>query len=131
MTARECVEQNGFAIIRDVMPWDVLPGQEITEVLSDFKDATLRRSRAGVRHALDSAGVARFSRDSQLLAIARETLGEAAFPIRATLFDKSSAANWLVVWHQDTALPIQEQHETPGWGPWSVKAWSVKAVKMG
>ena len=42
MTARECGEQNGFAIIRDVMPWDVMPwdvfpGQDITEVLSDFK----------------------------------------------------------------------------------------------
>jgi hypothetical protein len=49
MTALECVEQNGFAIIRDV-----LSGQDITGVLSDFEDATLRHSRAGVRHAFDS-----------------------------------------------------------------------------
>jgi len=54
-------------------------------------------------------------------------LGEAAFPFRATLFHKSSAANGLVVWHQDTALPIQEQHETPGWGPWSVKEGVIYA----
>jgi ectoine hydroxylase-related dioxygenase (phytanoyl-CoA dioxygenase family) len=26
-----------------------------------------------------------------------------------------------VVWHQDTALPLRERRETPGWGPWSVK----------
>ena len=88
MAALECVEQNGFAIIRDV-----LSGQDITGVLSDFEDATLRHSRAGVRHAFDSAGITRFSRNPQLLEIARETLGEAAFPFRATLFDKSSAAN--------------------------------------
>jgi hypothetical protein len=116
MTARECVNENGFAIIRDV-----LPGQDIRRVLSDFENATLRRNRAGGGHAWDSARFARFSRNSQLLAIAGETLGEAAFAFRVTLFDKSSAANWLVVWRQGTALPIQQRNETPGWGPWSVK----------
>jgi ectoine hydroxylase-related dioxygenase (phytanoyl-CoA dioxygenase family) len=25
------------------------------------------------------------------------------------------------VWHQDTALPLRERHELPGWGPWSAK----------
>ena len=55
------------------------------------------------------------------MGIAREILGEGAFPFRATLFDKSATANWLVVWHQDTALPLLQRHETPGWGPWSVK----------
>ena len=30
-----------------------------------------------------------------------------AQPFRATLFDKSASANWLVVWHQDTALPMR------------------------
>jgi len=53
--------------------------------------------------------------------VARAALGADPFPFRATLFDKSPNANWLVVWHQDTALPLQERHEIPGWGPWSVK----------
>jgi ectoine hydroxylase-related dioxygenase (phytanoyl-CoA dioxygenase family) len=48
-------------------------------------------------------------------------LGLQAFPFRATLFDKSQAANWLVVWHQDTALPLQSRRDLPGWGPWSIK----------
>jgi hypothetical protein len=43
-------------------------------------------------------------------------------PFRATLFDKSSTRNWLVPWHQDTALPLQERFDVPGWGPWSIKA---------
>jgi ectoine hydroxylase-related dioxygenase (phytanoyl-CoA dioxygenase family) len=30
-------------------------------------------------------------------------------------------SNWLVVWHQDTALPLRERREVAGWGPWSVK----------
>jgi hypothetical protein len=110
MTSREAVEQNGFAIIPGI-----LSPQEIDGILSNLQDATLRHSRAGVRHAFDCAAIAQFSKGSPLLGIAQETLGKSAFPFRATLFDKSSVANWLVVWHQDTALPIQERNEAIGW----------------
>lgn len=53
--------------------------------------------------------------------LARSVLGPEAFPFRATLFDKSPESNWLVVWHQDTALPLRERREVRGWGPWSTK----------
>jgi len=122
MYSHEAVEQNGFAIISDVVS-----SREIAGILGDLQDSTLRRSRAGVRHALNSTGIAQLSLHAELLKIAQETLSDDAFPFRATLFDKSSAANWLVVWHQDTALPIQERHETPGWGPWSVKEGVIYA----
>ena len=36
-------------------------------------------------------------------------------PFRATLFDKSPQANWLVVWHQDTALPLRRRLDISGW----------------
>jgi hypothetical protein len=81
----------------------------------------LPRSRAGMRHALRNAGVAALARDSRLLAMAQEVLGRTALPFRATLFDKSPTSNWLVAWHQDTALPLRERREVPGWGPWSIK----------
>jgi ectoine hydroxylase-related dioxygenase (phytanoyl-CoA dioxygenase family) len=38
------------------------------------------------------------------------------------LFEKSPDANWLVSWHQDTALPMSAQHDVAGWGPWSTKS---------
>ena len=57
-----------------------------------------------------------------MLAIASRFLGPSAIPFRATLFDKSRGNNWLVVWHQDTALPLVEHRDVTGWGPWSVKA---------
>ena len=56
-----------------------------------------------------------------MVELAREVLGSEAFPFRATPFDKSPAANWLVVGHQDTAMPLHERMELPGWAPWSVK----------
>ncbi|MGA8767709.1 MAG: phytanoyl-CoA dioxygenase family protein [Candidatus Acidiferrales bacterium] len=65
--------------------------------------------------------IAAFVRQPSLAGLAGEILGTAAIPFRATLFDKSPNSNWLVVWHQDTALPIQHRRDVPGWGPWSVK----------
>jgi ectoine hydroxylase-related dioxygenase (phytanoyl-CoA dioxygenase family) len=59
--------------------------------------------------------------DARLLSLARAVLGADAFPFRATVFKKSPSANWLVVWHQDTALPLRHRYNIPGWGPWSVK----------
>jgi hypothetical protein len=53
--------------------------------------------------------------------IAREILGQAAIPFAATLFDKSPSSDWLVAWHQGTALPLVKKTEEPDWGPWSIK----------
>ena len=67
------------------------------------------------------------ARDPRLLQIASDALGGAAFPFKATLFDKSRNMNWLVVWHQDTALPLKARRDVPGWGPWSIKAGVLHA----
>jgi ectoine hydroxylase-related dioxygenase (phytanoyl-CoA dioxygenase family) len=110
------VDEIGFSIIPSV-----LSSSEISEFLVCLEAASLPRSRAGIRHALRHCDVAELANSTKLLKIARGILGEKAIPFRATLFDKSLASNWLVVWHQDTALPLQAHSEVPGWGPWSVK----------
>jgi ectoine hydroxylase-related dioxygenase (phytanoyl-CoA dioxygenase family) len=81
-----------------------------------------KRSRAGARHLMGHPVVSAVANDERLLRIARDVLGTGAVPYRATLFEKSGESNWLVVWHQDTALPLCERFDAPGWGPWSVKA---------
>lgn len=110
------IQELGFAILADV-----LGGTDIDRLVQDISHAPLRRSRAGMRHALGHPAVLEVARDGRLLGIAKEILGCDPFPFRATLFDKSFASNWLVVWHQDTALPLRERREVPEWGPWSVK----------
>jgi ectoine hydroxylase-related dioxygenase (phytanoyl-CoA dioxygenase family) len=80
-----------------------------------------KRSRAGVRHALGIEGVAEIAKDPRLMEIVRPALGSSAVPFHATLFEKTPDANWLVVWHQDTALPLERRNERAGWGPWSIK----------
>jgi ectoine hydroxylase-related dioxygenase (phytanoyl-CoA dioxygenase family) len=112
----ESVERDGYGILPETFS-----GAEIDSLLEALSDSKLQRSRAGMRHILQHPAVADAAKGC-ILGAAREVLGPLAFPFRATLFDKSLAANWLVVWHQDTALPLlQTRHEVSGWGPWSVK----------
>lgn len=112
----ESIKANGFAILPNLFS-----PPRTDRLLSEIVSAEPRRSRAGVRHAMSLAPVASIAQDAALLEIARGALGTEAFPFRATLFDKSPTSNWLVVWHQDTALPLRERLEISGWGPWSVK----------
>ena len=122
MNKRSLVEEQGFAILPDVL----LP-REAQRLIDDLDQSALRRSKAGIRHALSHPAVASLAREPRLLHIAQGILGPEASPFRATVFDKSRQANWLVVWHQDTALPLRERRDTPGWGPWSVKDGVVYA----
>ena len=116
VTIKERVEENGFAIAQSIFS-----EKELAVLRENLGHCALRRSRAGVRHLMRIPAVAQIAQELALLEIAREILGQGAFPFRATLFDKSATANWLVVWHQDTALPLKARREMAGWGPWSVK----------
>jgi len=113
---KENIERHGFAILPDV-----LSSEDITELYKWIDGRGVRSNRAGIRHALGIGPVAAVARCKKLMDIAKGILGSQALPIRATLFDKSPLSNWLVVWHQDTALPMRERREQSGWGPWSVK----------
>lgn len=117
MNLRESIHENGFAIVPNVFG-----AEEISRANDLLCETSLRRSRAGIRHALADSEVATLASDARLLTIAQEILGTGAIPFRATLFDKSRLSNWLVVWHQDTALPVLARHNTPGWGSWSIKS---------
>ena len=98
----------------------VLSEHEIESILVELP-STIPQKRAGIRHMLGNQAVLDLANDQRLLGIAQEYLGAGAVPFHATLFSKTCAANWLVVWHQDTALPIEQKRDLPGWGPWSVK----------
>ncbi len=80
-----------------------------------------------MRHALTLEPVASIAHHPRVTQLAQSVLGPAAFPFHATLFDKSAKSNWLVVWHQDRALPLRERRDLAGWGPWSIKEGVVYA----
>jgi ectoine hydroxylase-related dioxygenase (phytanoyl-CoA dioxygenase family) len=111
------IEANGFAIRQNVFPADWL-SQNLAEEIE--KSST--RSRAGTRHAMRFGSVRALAHSPQMTELATEILGPRAFAFRATIFDKSPSANWLVVWHQDTVLPLRHRMDVPGWNSWSTKA---------
>lgn len=89
------------------------------------------------RSAMSELGARRVGESKPAPTIAAEFVGPSPVPFRATLFDKSVASNWLVVWHQDTVLPLKERNDDGEWGPWSEKAgvlyahapaWALKQV---
>jgi len=116
MDWHDAIEESGFAILPGFFPQEYLE-----RLLEEIDELAPRRSRAGVRHALGLTPVSGLARHPEMIELARGVLGPDAFPFRATMFDKSPTANWLVVWHQDTALPLRSRLEVSGWGPWSVK----------
>ncbi|MCC6538209.1 MAG: phytanoyl-CoA dioxygenase family protein [Bryobacterales bacterium] len=122
----------GYAITPDCLKQD-----ECDALLAAL--APLPRTRAGVRHLLSaSPAAAALAADARLRQLAASWLGTPdPIPFRATLFEKSSKANWLIHWHQDTALPLATRVDASGWGPWSEKngvhyahapAWALERV---
>jgi ectoine hydroxylase-related dioxygenase (phytanoyl-CoA dioxygenase family) len=116
------IKEQGYATVPGV-----LSARELIPVLVSLADLKPLPHRAGIRHVLSHPTVSVVAHGPRLMEIARAVLGEKALPFRATLFDKTPDANWLISWHQDTALPLREMTDTPGWGPWSEKEGVIYA----
>ena len=111
------IRELGYEVVASV-----ISEPECDLLLASLASHALVRSRAGARHLLSLHSIDELANDPRLTTMAGEALGQSATPFRVTLFDKSVAANWSVVWHQDTALPLRARVDAPGWGPWSRKA---------
>ncbi len=113
------VDEHGFAIVEGLLPPDAL-----TPLFAAF--ATLADA-PGRRDALQLDAVRALADHPAVRAVVEVVLGRCAFPVRATLFDKTPTANWLVAWHQDTTIPLRARREHPGFTAWSTKDGVVQA----
>lgn len=80
---------------------------------------------AGVRLSGDHGLTDLLSAGGVIGSIGTQILGLPAWPVRAVLFDKSEMNNWGLAWHQDRTVVVKARIDTPGYGPWSVKAGLV------
>lgn len=117
------IPDDGYAIAEQVVG-----SQDLDSISQALAAAGLPRTRAGTRHILQVARVRALAEDPALVCLAGAFIGEQPLPFRATLFDKSATSNWLVPWHQDTALPLRRRIDTPSWGPWSVKGGVLHGI---
>ncbi|WP_071595168.1 phytanoyl-CoA dioxygenase family protein [Hymenobacter aerophilus] len=51
--------------------------------------------------------------------------GQAPHLVKAIYFDKPAGSNWLVAWHQDVMVAVDQRQELPGYGPWSNKGGEI------
>ena len=112
----------GYGVVENVFA-----DADLAPVVAALEGHLATRSRAGARHVLALPAVRALAADARLIELAARFIGPAR-PVRATLFDKSADANWLVAWHQDTALPMQARSDAVAWGPWSIKAGVLHAI---
>src|SRR5262249_41307461 len=95
------IASNGNSILDRILGSD-----DVARTLEALARADVSRARAGARHVLAVPAVRALAVEARLVEIAARYLGDNVAPFRATLLEKSLDRNWLVSWHQDTALPI-------------------------
>lgn len=107
--------QKGFEVYEGVF------SEEECQAVTDRLSSMGAFSRAGKRNLMSLDLIAAMASTRRLATICQELTGTNLVPYKATLFNKTGKANWLVAWHQDTALPIERDVRSEGWGPSSVK----------
>jgi len=100
----------------------ILSSRECDSLVDVLSKSNRKGNRAGVRNLMANPAVRSLARDDRLRNLACRFVGRSAVPYRATLFEKSGRSNWLVIWHQDTVLPLESCFDSSEWGPWSSKA---------
>ncbi|MBI4853336.1 MAG: phytanoyl-CoA dioxygenase family protein [Acidobacteria bacterium] len=100
---------------------NIITAKESDELIFSLSSINPSTKRAGARHLMSNPKVSSLAQDPRLIKLASFILGKPAIAFRATFFNKSIESNWLVSWHQDTALPLENIFESSEWGPWSKK----------
>lgn len=113
-------EKEGFVITATLFSLEEV--QQLTALLEQQKQCNEGPRRGGLRDVLDNLPALRStSNHIAIRAIVDQVLGEDAFVVRATLFDKTEASNWKVPWHQDVTIAVTQRRDATGYGPWSNK----------
>ena len=110
------MNERGFSIVESV-----LSHAECDDIRNSIYDSGLPIGRGGTRNLMSVERIRDLANDLRLSAIAECFLGHPCIPFKATLFEKTGRSNWLVAWHQDTALPVETDVDRDGWGPMSTK----------
>ena len=136
----QSIWRTGFTKVKDPGYWvyeNVFSEPECRYIIQCLSDSGIKRSRAGARNLMANPTISSLAKDKRLLRLAKSISGKEMVPYKATLFEKRATANWLVTFHQDTALPLETATNLEGWGPSSKKegitfvhapTWALKQI---
>lgn len=122
------VDTQGFAVIEGLLDCSELKRWEsaLSNCAYDRQSARNRSGVYAIRNLLSTVPeIAELSRSPKIIETAREVLGFDALAVKGTLFDKTMTANWLVPWHQDLTICVNNRVDVDGYGPWTIKAGIV------
>lgn len=124
---RTDLDRDGFAVVPDVLNHHEVSALLDAITTADNEIGVRRRSGIyAIRNLLSSVpAVSEVANSEPLMGVARSVLGANAKPVKGTLFDKTPDANWLVPWHQDLTICVNERVDIEGYGPWTTKAGVV------
>ena len=91
----------------------------------------VQAGRGGVRNLIVHPTVVRLLVHETFGRYLWSVIGREMVAVKATLFDKSSANNWRVQWHQDRVIAVKERMNVQGYGPWSTKSGSLHVEPPG
>lgn len=123
-------DRDGYFLAEDVLAPEQV--ERLRDAIASIPNGTEVRRRGtiyGARHLLHQCPAVRdLARSSAIRQFVTPILGEHAFAVRATFFDKVPGANWSLFWHQDRVIAVRERIETAGFTGWSKKAdiWQVQ-----
>ncbi|MGE0268732.1 MAG: phytanoyl-CoA dioxygenase family protein [Candidatus Omnitrophota bacterium] len=113
---KDLVEQGCF-VLKNLLNQDEadLLGREIKSCLGNDAVSGIRNLEKKVK------AVYHLTRSPKVLDLAETVLNGKPQMVRAIYFNKTSEANWGVVWHQDKTIAVDRQTDIAGWGPWTIK----------
>ena len=108
--------ENGYLIAENVFE-----RSEMESFIERLGVLNAEPERPGYRHLMADNAVRRLANDPRLTELVENISGKRMVPFKATLFNKAGKANWLVAWHQDTALPVVRPPSFDEWGTAAIK----------
>ena len=111
------IEEQGFAIEKCVLKADTIAN--IKRAVAAFSG---HYPKHGIRNADKKfSTINELAHSPELLEKAQSLLGGKVELVRVIFFDKTPQSNWLVSWHQDKTIAVNDKRSIEGWGTWSVK----------
>lgn len=120
----EMIANKGFATVEAVYSNAEIDG--LLQVL-----AQIDSDKATFRKTADLFAIRQFLKEvpsavpliftPTLTTIISKVFGRDYFVVKSIYFDKPSASNWFVAYHQDLTISVDNKQQVPGFGPWTIK----------
>ena len=111
------LQKNGVEIKSGLVSDDL-----IQSVLSEVNTSDQTMQKHGIRNAEKKfASISNVINSSKIVEEAQRILGKDPQVVRVIFFDKTPEKNWLVTWHQDKTVALNQKFDLEGWERWTLK----------